>query len=271
MTKQPNIRRSMLNVRSLDDAADIPVIDEIDVRFIHPNPNQPRKTFDEETLKGLASSIEQKGLLQPILIKPMAEAAHGYILVAGERRWRAHQLLERPTILAIITHGDVDEIAIIENLQRENLNPIEEADGIARLKETHRYTDEVLAKTLGKSRSMVTEMLGIARLPETIRAECRPADMTISRSTLFELVRLGNEKEQLSLWEQIKAGGMTRQAIRATKEKTKIKRHTLNQDVALVAGRKFLKELEALSPASIEEDTRLRLHDLRRALITRLD
>ena len=270
MTKQPNIRRTIMAVRSLD-AAEAPVIDEVDLRHIHPNPDQPRKTFDEEALKGLAASIDQKGLLQPILIKPMNEPTHGYILVAGERRFRAHQMLNRETILAIITHGDVAELSLIENLQRENLNTIEEADAIARLKESHKYTDEMLAKTLGKSRTVITETLGIIRLPESIRLQCRTSDNLVSKSALIELVRLGDETKQIALWNQIKIGGMTHRDIRAAKTKAKPARREPNQDMALAAGRRFLKELESLPPARIASETRVRLQDLRRAIIHRLD
>jgi ParB family transcriptional regulator, chromosome partitioning protein len=270
MTKQPNIRRAIMAVRSLD-AADAPIIDEIDIQRIHPNPDQPRRTFDEESLRGLAESIERHGLISPILVKAMADPSDGYILAAGERRFRAHQLLKRDTIQAIITTGEVAELSLIENLQREDLNPIEEAEAIARLKDAHHYTDEVLAKTLGKSRSVITETLGITRLPEAIRTECRAPDIPVTKTVLIELVRLGDEAKQLSLWQQVRAGGMTHRDVRAAKSKAKPPRREPNQDMALAAGRRFLKELEVLPAARLALETRERLRELRRALISRFD
>jgi ParB family chromosome partitioning protein len=100
---------------------EMPRIIEIELTKLRPNPDQPRKRFNEETIKELASSIEQHGLIQPISVVPDPESQDGFVIVAGERRYRAHQHLEKPTITAIITKGNSDEIALIENIQREDL------------------------------------------------------------------------------------------------------------------------------------------------------
>ena len=102
---------------------DLPKIVEVNLSEVHPNPDQPRKTFDETKLRELAASIERQGLLQPIIVQKRAAGEGGYLLVAGERRFRAHQLLEKVTIPAILTEGNPDEIALIENIQREDLTP----------------------------------------------------------------------------------------------------------------------------------------------------
>ena len=128
----------------LRTAADRPRIVEIDLHDLHPNPDQPRKTFSEESLIELAASIERHGLIQPITVKRLDSGT--YLLVAGERRFRAFERLGRPTIPAIVTTGDAEEIALIENIQREDLNPLEEAEALARMMDRHRYTQEQLGK-----------------------------------------------------------------------------------------------------------------------------
>jgi ParB family transcriptional regulator, chromosome partitioning protein len=136
---------------------EMPRIIEIELTKLRPNPDQPRKRFNEETIKELAASIEQHGLIQPISVVPDSESQEGFVIVAGERRYRAHQHLGRPTITAIITKGNSDEIALIENIQREDLSPMDQAEGLAGMMERHGYKQEELAKVVGKSRPTVTE------------------------------------------------------------------------------------------------------------------
>lgn len=191
-----------------------PRISEIDLAKIQPNPNQPRKFFDEQGISDLASSIESKGLLQPILIR--ADEGDTYTIVAGERRFRAHQRLNLPTIAAIITSGSSDEIALIENIQRENLRPLEEADALQRLIDTHGYKHDEAAKVIGKSRSTVTELLSILTLPQDILDECRASDLA-TKSFLIELARTPADKQRES-WALLKAGRATTRAARAVKQ-----------------------------------------------------
>ena len=141
-------------------------VEEIDVESITPNPYQPRKNFDKTALKELSQSIKKHGLLQPIVV---IEKDDGYLLVAGERRLRAHKLANIPTIKAIIADVDIDdfrlrELALIENIQRENLNAIELANSYAELIEVHSITHEELASIVNKSRSQITNTLRLLSL-----------------------------------------------------------------------------------------------------------
>jgi len=194
-------------------SADIPRIVEIDIASIHRNPNQPRQIFDQAALEELAASIQAKGLLQPIVVQKGADDS--YMIVAGERRYRACQMLERPTIAAIVTEGDADEIALIENMQREDLKPVELAEALARLIETHQYTHEVAAKMLGKARNTITELLSLNRIAPVIRDECRTSDIA-SKSLLVEIARM-EPAQQAETWERFKSGAGTVRAARAAK------------------------------------------------------
>jgi len=192
-------------------SADLPRISELDIEKIEPNPDQPRKYFDEESLKELAASIESRGLLQPILVR--VGEGDTYIVVAGERRYRAHKLLNRATIAAIITSGDSDELALIENMQRENLTPVEEAEGIKRLIEKHGYHHEDAARIVGKARNTVTSLLKILSLPEDILEECKASNIA-TKTFLIELAGAPAE-QQREVWESLKTGKTrTRDAVR---------------------------------------------------------
>nr|MCR5206874.1 ParB/RepB/Spo0J family partition protein [Eubacterium sp.] len=134
--------------------------DTLPINEITPNSEQPRKTFDEAALAELAQSIEQHGILQPLLVRPMPSG--GYQLVAGERRWRAARMVklsEVPVVVKELTDNEAMELAIIENLQREDLNPIEEAEGLQALADKCGYTQEEIAAAVGKSRPAITNSL----------------------------------------------------------------------------------------------------------------
>ncbi len=221
---------------------DLPRIVEIDLVRLTPNPDQPRQGFDEAALHELAASIEQHGLIQPVIVKE----AQGdtFMLVAGERRYRAHQLLGRTTIAAIITQGNPDEIALIENLQREDLNPVEAAEALATMMERHHYSQEDLGRTIGKNRVTINELLRLNTLPQIIKDECRTSD-TLRKSVLIELARLDDESMQLRLWEEIKNG--RRATVRATRErKTTQPLPKPPVEKAVEKGRRFILALKAL-------------------------
>lgn len=136
---------------------------------IEPNKTQPRKNFDPEALKTLADSIRQNGVIQPLLVRAMADGT--YQIVAGERRWRASKmagLTEVPVFIRELTDLQAHQIALIENLQRENLNPIEEANGYSELIETYGMTQEDVARVVGKGRSSITNALRILSLPKPV-------------------------------------------------------------------------------------------------------
>ena len=228
----------------------LPKLVELRLEAIRLNPDQPRKMFDEQGLEELASSIEQHGLLQPITVKRIPNDDL-YLLVAGERRYRAVQKLGQPTITAIITDGNPDELAIIENLQREDLRPIEQAEARLRLMEKYDWSQEQLAKVVGKARNTVNEILRLAALPEDIKAESRASDTP--RTVLIEIVRAGDADAQRTLWQRHKEAGGTLRTIRAAKkssEPREAQTHTPTAK-AVAAARGLLRRLQEIAPGEL--------------------
>lgn len=224
---------------------DLPKIVELNMGEIHPNPDQPRKTFDETKLRELAASIARQGLLQPIIVQKRAAPEGGYLLVAGERRFRAHQLLERTTLPAILTEGNPDEIALIENIQRENLNPLEEAEALERMMARYHYTQEELGKVIGKAQNTVSEALQLNALPPFIKDDYRTSDTrAVSKSALVELTRIKDAQHQKAVWEAMKAGRWTVRDARTAKRRTLPPAPV--QDRALETGRAFLRRMQAI-------------------------
>lgn len=145
----------------------------VPIEYLRPNPGQPRKRFDEGAIDGLVESIRQQGILQPLLVRAHPDDANAYEIVAGERRWRAAQraqLHEVPVIVKDLTDTETLEIALIENIHREDLTPLEEAEGYQRLIEEFGHTQDALAKSVGKSRSHVANMLRLLNLPEELKS-----------------------------------------------------------------------------------------------------
>ena len=176
---------------NIDEIRDGEVIVNISLDEIKPNPFQPRKIFNQEKIDELASSIKEYGVFQPIIIKPVAE---GYIIVSGERRYRAANQVGLQTIPAIIRQYDpgmVREIALLENLQREDLTPIEEAEAYKDIIDELMYTQKELADKIGKSRSYVTNILGLLNLPKKVQQMI--LDNQISMGHARVLSKLENE------------------------------------------------------------------------------
>lgn len=191
---------------------------DIPLSLIDRNLDQPRKHFDEAKLAELSDSIKQKGLLQPIIVKPLPETSR-FLLIAGERRFRAAQMAELKTIPALIKENeDPLELGIIENLQREDLNPIEEAEAMQRLKEEKQYTEKDIAKVLGISRSNVNVSLSLTKLPAQIKEDCQNSG-NVPKSLLYQIVTKKNDEDMLLAWKRYKRGEMS--IIQAKKEKTK--------------------------------------------------
>ncbi len=142
------------------------------IDLIFPNPDQPRQSFPPKEMEELTDSVRRNGILQPLLLRPSADRPGHYQIIAGERRWRAAQaahLHEAPAIIRELSDQDVLEIAIIENVQRADLNPIDEASGYAQLIEKFSYTQVQLAEAMGKSRPYIANMLRLMTLPELVR------------------------------------------------------------------------------------------------------
>jgi ParB family chromosome partitioning protein len=251
-------------------STNFPKVIEIELSRIVPNPDQPRKTFDPVSLQELAQSIEHHGLLQPVTVKP--HEADLFLLVAGERRYRAHELLNKPTIFAIVTDGNVQELALIENVQREDLHPIELARALSDLMESRSYTQEDLGRVIGKARNTVTSLLSLNNLPEEIRKECPTSD--ISKSVLIEIARLPNRKDQLRLWAEIKSGSFkTVRAAREKKESGDVRTPQTPSTRLLAVGRSFAKQLNKLAPdqGAFNRDQVRELRDLSTQIIALID
>jgi len=142
------------------------------ISALRPGKFQPRRVFDEDSIADLAESVREKGILQPLLVRPHPDLADCFEIIAGERRWRAAQraqLHEAPVIVRDLSDKEALEVALVENLQRQDLTPLEEADGYRRLVEEFSHTQEELAKAVGKSRSHVANMMRLLALPEPIK------------------------------------------------------------------------------------------------------
>jgi ParB family chromosome partitioning protein len=185
---------------------------------LDPNPEQPRVEIGD--LTELTASIKEKGVLEPLLVKP-SRLNGRWMIIAGERRWRAAReaaLREVPCIEMDVDDRAVAEIALIENMQRKDLTPWEEADGLMALCDRFGYTHEEVARKVGKSRSTVTEAMSIATIPEAIREQCRRADIQ-SKSLLLQIVRQPDEASMRSMADEIVARGWTRDEARAVRRK----------------------------------------------------
>ena len=159
------------NINSTDNLAKSSEV-TISIAALKPSPSQPRRLFDKNSINELAESIKSKGLVQPILVRPSKTDENSYEIIAGERRWRAAQIAQLHEIPAVIKNlDDVEalEIAIIENIQRSDLSPIEEAAGYKRLIDNHGHTQEVLSEIVGKSRSHIANILRLLTLPQSIQ------------------------------------------------------------------------------------------------------
>ena len=187
---------------------DLPAgVTEIAVSQLDPNPDQPRRTFDTQALEALAESIRQAGVLQPLLV---VENGARYRIVAGERRYRAARmagLQSVPCVVRDMTEQERMEAALIENLQREDLNPIEEAAGIRALMEECGYTQELAAKRVGRSRPAVANLLRLLQLPESIRELVKAGELSAGHARV--LAGLADESRQLALAERAVREGMS--------------------------------------------------------------
>ena len=188
---------------------------ELDINELRPNPYQPRTIFDEDSLKELAESIKENGVFQPIIVK---KSIKGYDVIAGERRLRASKLAGKKTIPAIIrqiSDEKMAEIALLENLQRENLNPLEEAKAYKSLIEKLNLTQEQLAQKVSKSRSHITNMLGLLRLPGEVQDMVTTGKLTMGHA--WALSKIEDKEQIVKLAEDIQDKGLT---VRDVEEKS---------------------------------------------------
>ena len=212
---------------------------EIEIARIRPNPNQPRVHFREETIEELAESIRERGVLQPILLRPVGD---GFEIVAGERRWRAAQkarLHAIPAIVRDVDEASMAELALIENIQREDLNAIEEAEGYRQLIERHGHTQDGVSKLVHKSRSHVANLMRLLDLPEFVRQSLMTGDITMGHA---RAVATAPDPEALT--REIVAQGLSvRQAEdRAKQEK---RRPGPGYDIGRASARNAAKAMDA--------------------------
>ena len=227
---------------------------ELKLDDLRPNPYQPRKIFDDEALRELSESIKEHGVFQPIIVK---KSIKGYEIIAGERRYRASKLAGLKTIPAIIrdfTDSQMMEIALLENLQRENLNVIEEALAYKSMIEKLNLTQDELSKKVGKSRSHITNILGLLRLPKEVQKQVIQGNITMGHARM--LSKLEDDKKIIELANKIVNESLTVRDIEdiGTVEKKKkpiVKKETSNEY-------KYVEEM-----LRDKLDTKVRIKDLK--------
>ena len=203
---------------------------ELNINELEPNRGQPRKEFSEEAMRELADSIAQHGVLQPLLVRPLLSG--GYQIIAGERRWRASRMAGLATVPALIrelTDSEVMQIALIENLQREDLKPLEEAQGYQALMEEFGFTQDEISKSVGKSRPAVTNALRLLNLPEAVRGMLARGDLSAGHART--LLSFKDEAAMLAAAKRVVAEGLSvreleKMAKKANAEKPEAVRST---------------------------------------------
>lgn len=199
-------------------------VKEISVNEIRPNPYQPRKEFEQSAIDELASSIKEHGIIQPLIVR---KSIKGYELVAGERRLRAARLAslkQVPVVVKAYSDQQLMEIALIENLQRENLNPLEEAEAYEKLINHHEYTQEQLAKKIGKSRPHVANMLRLLHLPEKIRQMVSSSSLSMGHARA--LLTVEKEPTQLQLAKDVVEKGLSVRQLEELVKQLSVSRET---------------------------------------------
>jgi len=206
-------------VEALAASAGAPVGRLVPIDLIDPNPNQPRQVMGD--LSELIASISEKGIIEPLVVRQRGER---FQIIAGERRYQASVqagLRELPVVIREVDDTEVIELALIENLQRKDLTPFEEAEALHGLADRCGYTHEDLAQRLGKSRTSVTESLALNGMPSSVRSLCRLADIS-SKSLLLQIVRQETPEKMTALIEKMASqGGATRQQLREAIAKPK--------------------------------------------------
>lgn len=245
---------------------DVSHVIRISVDKLRPNPFQVRKDFDspraQRELEELRDSIKEHGLQTPIHVQkdPYNPDSDSYIIVAGERRWRAVQMLDEKFIEAIKVEGDPEALALIENIQRSGLGPVEEAEAYISLMKRNGWSQGVLAKKLGKSRPSINDMVKIASLPESIKHDCQSMDNPPSKSTLIELAKINDLAEQVNLWNTLRSMGKINLSDAQQSRKRSLSRLD-SFTKTLEAARHFLKRLdtiEQIPPENLNELIQLR-------------
>ncbi len=235
---------------------------ELSISKIHPNPWQPRRDFDEESLRALAASIKEKGLIQPITVRNREnDGSFEYELVTGERRLRAAEmagLTVIPSIIASYADDNMAEMALIENLQREDLNPIEEGEAYQSLIDTYALSVNDMAERVGKSRSYVANILRLMGLADEVKAMLREKKLTIGQAR--PLLALESAEEQIALAKEIVENGMSAREIeKLMKEKKEEKPKKPKSDPLSADAAAYLKSIEEKLKLSVGSQVSIKL------------
>ena len=236
-----------INKETIMDRTDLH-IQEINLSDITSDPSQPRRLMDDGALGELADSITEHGIIQPILLRKGEDGQN--VIVAGERRFRASEMAGRETIPAIFTAGNPVEIALVENLLREDLTPMEEAQAIDRLRRESNYSSRRIAKFLGKAESTISETLSILRLPHSVKMDLE-IDPNVPKRILVKIATLKDTKKMAGAWRKYKSGDITRDKI--TNEKGPDKRSN-RKTVLLRFLKTSTKSLSQMKPETMTKE-----------------
>jgi len=231
------------------------VVKQIPLSQISPNPDQPRKTFNEKELSELAESIREKGVLSPIILRSVKNKPHLYEIVAGERRYRASKmagLAEIPALVKELDDKNATEIALIENVQRENLNPIEEAEGYENLMKKYQYSLADISKLIGKSESYIRNLMRITSLPDSVKELIREGKISSSHA---RTIAVADNPEQMAhdIINNKLSVAETQKRVKSSNRSEKSRSFTSNTlDKAYVA------KIESKLSAHLDSDVKLR-------------
>ncbi|MGH6894669.1 MAG: ParB/RepB/Spo0J family partition protein [Dongiaceae bacterium] len=223
----------------------------IPIEQVHPNSNQPRRFMDPQSLDELTESVRTRGILQPIIVKRDDD---GFMIMAGERRYRAAKRAGLRVLPAIVRDDDPNEIALIENLQREDLTALEEAEGLGAMVARYGYTHQALAQLLHKSRPYVSNMLVLTRLPAEVKAEIHRYP-SISREILMAIARQGTEVDMLKLWRRVKLANLSVHKFR----QSRVAGSGVAAGEIMAAARRLNRKLRGFEASALEEDERKRV------------
>ncbi|WP_197463944.1 ParB/RepB/Spo0J family partition protein [Acetobacter cerevisiae] len=246
---------------------------EVSVEKVQPDPAQARKRFDENALRDLALSLSEHGQLMPVLLRPNPEKRGHWILVAGERRWRAAAQAGLKTLLAIERTSEHQVASLIENIQREDLSLLEEARGIKELISLNGWSQREAAKRLSKSVSDLNGMLGVLKLPNSFVESVLKSEHPVPRNLLIELARVQDQKKQSQFFALALNGSLTIQKIRdglRLDSKPRKKESSQQKPPRMAALTKAFAKWENVAPGMLEERDRVELRRIARSVLKHL-